>query len=104
LLQRRRFEIADDSSVLASTESDMNGSQNHISGSACTTMPSSWLVARPRFLKGVGSVFGMFGYKQPYNYSSSNDRADSAALMRDGYVVGQEMRDALRRVDAAGSK
>ncbi len=52
---------------------------------------SDLLFARPSFFRGVASVFDVFGARTLYNYSDSEDEADSRAIAADWLTVGCDL-------------
>lgn len=63
---------------------------------------SSPLVLQPSFLKGVARVVDLFGQLDEYNYSSSNDEADSKALKRDWFITGEDISSSMKQYGQKG--
>ena len=62
---------------------------------------STWfLVPRPNFFMGFGSVLGLFGGLFQYNVSKAPPDADAHAIYADWRIVGQDLRDALVSYDS----
>jgi hypothetical protein len=55
-----------------------------------------FLVPRPTFLSGLGSVMDLFGVPRRYNYSRTDDEADARALRCDWLATGDDLWWAVR--------
>ncbi len=53
------------------------------------------LYAKPSFLEGVARLVDIAGTLDEYNYSDSDDEADSRALQSDWEAVGNDLHSAL---------
>jgi hypothetical protein len=57
---------------------------------------TDFLCESSSFLAGVGSVLSIRGHNHKYNVS---DNPDEVAISHDWHMVGQDMRDALKKAD-----
>ena len=62
-------------------------------GSSCTT----FLFSDPSFVKGMGTVFNVWGNYYTFNYSSSEEEADARAIASDWTMVGKDIQHALSK-------
>ena len=62
-------------------------------------MRTDHLFAMPSSLTGFARVLDLFGRFDTYNDSPTGDRADARALYSDWHIVGQELADAMTRVE-----
>lgn len=60
---------------------------------------TDFLLPRNSFLIGLGSVLNLFGSYFEYNYSESDQEADTKATKSDWEVVGQDMKDAVDKIE-----
>ena len=58
---------------------------------------SDFLFPQPSFLQGIGSVFNISGIFFDYNYSSSDQEADSRAIASDWGVAGEDLKVAISK-------
>lgn len=61
---------------------------------------TDFLFARPSFLEGVARAIDLGSTLQVYNTSDTPEQADRRALTEDFVVVGEDMREAIREVQA----
>jgi hypothetical protein len=64
-------------------------------GEKIDTCYTGFLFSDPSFLKGMGTVFNIWGNYYTYNYSDTPEEADKHALASDWKIVGKELRDAI---------
>jgi hypothetical protein len=61
---------------------------------------TDFLFARPSFLEGVARVIDLGSTLQVYNTSDTPEQADRRALSEDFAAVGDDMREAIRKMQA----
>lgn len=61
---------------------------------------STFLFARPSFLSGVARILDLGTNLQIYNESKSADEADKLALAMDWMVVGDDIRQSMRKYES----
>ncbi|WP_288303973.1 hypothetical protein [uncultured Treponema sp.] len=59
-------------------------------------MLSDYLFSNPSFIDGVMSIVDLFGVSQEYNYSSTEDSADSRAMFSDANAVKIDLAEAYK--------
>ena len=59
---------------------------------------TTFLFRRTSFLIGCGSVFNVSGNYFVFNYSKSGLQADAKAIENDWDVIGQDLKDTIRKV------
>lgn len=59
-------------------------------------MLSDYLFSNPSFIDGVMSIVDLFGVSQEYNYSSTEDSADSRAMFSDANAVKTDLAEAYK--------
>ena len=64
---------------------------------------SGFLFARPTFWEGVSRIMDLGGTLQEYNTSQSDPEADTRALRADWYAIGEDLKAAVRMVQAETS-
>jgi hypothetical protein len=57
---------------------------------------STFLFATPSFASGFARALDLYGLYDRYNYSSTEQEADSKAIWSDWSVVGQDIRSATK--------
>lgn len=64
-------------------------------------MKTDFLFVQPSFLRGMASVLDLGGVLEEtgYNYSRSSRQADLRAMQSDWYVIGQDLRNAIGRLE-----
>ena len=62
-------------------------------------MRTDYLFAMPSVWSGAARLLDLFGVFDTYNDSASDDLADARALYSDWHIVGQELADAMMRVE-----
>ena len=62
-------------------------------------MRTDYLFATPSVWSGAARLFDLFGVFDTYNESPSDDLADARAIYSDWHIVGQELADAMMRVE-----
>lgn len=62
-------------------------------------MRADYLYATPSVWSGVARLLDLFGRFDTYNDSAADDLADARALYCDWHVVGQNLADAMMRVE-----
>ncbi len=60
---------------------------------------SSALFIKPSFMKGVARGVDLFGQLDHYNYSQTDEEADSKAVNRDWIVVGCDLDNAIKQYE-----
>ena len=60
---------------------------------------TAFLFANPAFLTGVGSVLNIAGRHFTFNYSDSDNEADSRALESDWSIIGQDIQNAAHKLN-----
>ena len=65
---------------------------------------SSNLFNPPSFLKGIARTLDLYGNLDAYNYSDTEQEADSNALKKDWEIIGQDIWDALRKYESSISQ
>ncbi len=60
---------------------------------------TDFLFALPSFLAGFGSAIDFGGTMMNFNYSDSQNEADSLALSNDWAMVGNDIRNAMRQYE-----
>ena len=58
---------------------------------------TSLLFPKHSFLTGLGSIFNVFGNYSDFNYSKSTDDVDSQAIANDWNMVGQDLKDVMKK-------
>ena len=67
-------------------------------------MRTDYLFAMPSAWSGAARLFDLFGVFDTYNDSASDDLADARAIYSDWHIVGQELADAMMRVELEPTK
>ena len=62
-------------------------------------MRVDYLYATPSVWTGVARLLDLFGRYDSYNDSETDDLADARALYADWHIVGQDLADAMTRMD-----
>ena len=62
-------------------------------------MGSDFLFAVPSYLSGIARTLDLGGTFDSYNESSTGEEADRRAISADWRMVGQDLREAMRRFD-----
>jgi len=65
---------------------------------------SSNTVFHPSFLIGFFRAFDLFGTYTKYNFSDTDQKADSDALKKDWEDVGQDLQNAIKGYESKNSK
>jgi hypothetical protein len=61
---------------------------------------TDFLYARPTFLEGLARILDLGGTLEEYNVSSSPSDADTRALQADWLAIGDDLKQAVRLVQA----
>jgi hypothetical protein len=72
----------------------MNSFANEVSRPQ-SDMRTWFLVARPSFIIGFGSLAALWGGQHRYNVAATGNEADARALYSDWRMVGQDLRDSI---------
>lgn len=57
------------------------------------------LYAKPSFIKGMGRILDVGSTRNIYNTSKTEEEADCRALETDWYLVGMDIREAMKIYD-----
>jgi hypothetical protein len=60
---------------------------------------TDFLFPRSDFFIGMGSVFNMYGNYFKFNYSLTEEEADSKAIEYDWAITGQDIEDAIKTIN-----
>ena len=60
---------------------------------------TDFLFAQPSFARGIGRVLDLGSTRNIYNSSKNEIEADKKALQNDWYVVGNDLRDAIKEYE-----
>lgn len=60
---------------------------------------TGFLYSDPSLLKGVGTVFNVWGNYYSFNYSPTTEEADERAIASDWRIVGKDMQDVMGKAE-----
>ena len=63
-------------------------------------MRTDYLFAMPSAWSGAARLLDLFGVFDSYNDSATDDLADARAIYSDWHIVGQDLADAMMRVES----
>jgi len=58
---------------------------------------TTFLFVKPKLFIGIGSIFNIYGNYWMFNYSKSGGEADAKALENDWGVIGQDIKEAIKK-------